>query len=181
MVDDQQLLQKLTFLPLMMKGPPKAAPKEVVIKTPQVKVPKRRVEKVRVMDNTLQIFRHDFIPQQFNGETSNMFKAFLLTKNNRPIVYTMTAENGNLYLYRNEKAVTDRAGDIVQSLHDFQICTIDTPEEKFLDKSGKYFCLLVTKEGAHRKIYFPVYDSLYLATNVALQAQGHSTRAAQYA
>ena len=181
MVDDQQILQKLTFLPLMMKAPPKAAPKESVIKTP-VKVPvKRRVEKVKVFDNTLQIFRHDYVPHEFNGETSNMFKVFLLTKNDRPCVYTMTAENGNLYLYRNEKAVTDRAGDIVQSLHDFRICTIDTPEEKFLDKSGKYFCMLVTKEGAHRKIYFPVYDSLYQATNVALQAQGYSTRAAQYA
>ena len=90
----------------------------------------------------------------------------------------MTAENGNLYLYRNEKASTDRAGDIVQSLQDFRICTIDTPEEKFFDKSDKYFCLLVAKEGAHRKIYFPHYNSFYLATNIALQAQGHRTRAA---
>ena len=109
----------------------------------------------------MQIFRHEFIPQQFNGETSNMFKVFLLTKNNRPCVYTMTAEDGKLYLYRNEKAVTDQAGNIVQSLHDFHICTIDTPEEKFIDKSGKYFSLVVTKEGAHRKIYFPDYNTLY--------------------
>ena len=92
----------------------------------------------------------------------------------------MTAENGNLYLYRNEKAATDRAGDIVQSLHDFRVCTIDTPEEKFLDKSGKYFCLLVTKEGAHWKLYFPTYNALYLATNLALHAQGYRSRAAQY-
>ena len=93
----------------------------------------------------------------------------------------MTAEDGKLYLYRNEKEVTDRAGDLVQSLHDFHICTIDSPEEKFIDKSGKYFSLVVTKEGEHRKIYFPDYNTLYQATNVAIQAQGHESRAAQYA
>ena len=109
-----------------------------------------------------------------------MFKVFLLTKNGRPCVYTMTAENGKLYLYRNEKQVTDRAGDIEQSLHDFRVCTIDTPEKKLLDPNGKYFVLLVTKEGCHRKIYFPVYRSLYLAVNLAVQAQGYASRAAQY-
>ena len=99
-----------------------------------------------------------------------MFKVFLLTKNGRPCVHTLTAEDGKLYLFRNEKERTDRSGDIEQSLHDFRICTIDTPEEKLLDPTGKYFCLLLTKEGSHRKIYFPVYNSLFLATNVILQA-----------
>ena len=112
------------------------------------------------------------------AQLANMFKVLLKTKNDRYCPHVMQFEDGKLAIYRNEKERIDSYGIVYQSLNDYRICSVDTADKKIMDEQA--YCLMFSKEGTHRKIFFKAFDKMQLAIALILEAQGISSRAAQY-
>ena len=79
-------------------------------------------------------------------------------------------------------STTDGGSEVAHDLHTCKIRSIDTPNGgKFLCRSNRHHCLILSSKEAHRKLYFLSFEQMQAGIDFLIfKGQGFASRANQY-